>query len=130
MPTRFFTLLLLVTLFFPGGVFGAFAHRCQPTDQLSRVSCCQGAKSQQPAQDLYKHLSHRCDIDLTTSGQQLAISGHKNLVDDVQATDAVLATCYSLHPLESPRTITAIDLHLHRPGDGPPAFLRNCSFLI
>ena len=130
MLTRVFTLLLLVTLFFPGGVFGAFAHPCQPTDQLSRVSCCQGAKSKQLVQSPYRQLSHRCDIDLMASGQQLATTGQKNLIDDAQSTDDVLYVPCSLHPFESLRTLISIGLHLHPSGNGPPAFLRNCSFLI
>ncbi len=130
MLTRLFTFLLLVTLFFPGSVFGAVAHRCQPTDSMSRTSCCQGMSSKLPAQDPFEQLSHRCDIDLRASGQQLATTGYKNLIDDAQSADAVLSAAGSLHLTESSRKLSSIGLHLYHSATRPPAFLRNCSFLI
>lgn len=130
MLTRLFTFLLLATLFFPGSVFASFTHRCQPTDNLSRISCCQGLKSKQPVQTPYKNLSHRCDIDLVASGQQLATTGHKNLIDDAQAAEALVSISDLFHRPASPNSSFPIGLHLHPSGNGPPAFLRNCAFLI
>lgn len=130
MLTKLFTFLLLVTLFFPASVLGGFAHRCQPTDQLSRISCCQGTKSRQPAQAPYKHLSHRCDIDLTGSGQQLATVCQKNLIDDAQATEAVESSSVLFQLPASPSSSFPIGLQRHPFGNELHAFLLNCSFLI
>jgi hypothetical protein len=130
MLTKLFTFLLLVTLFFPASVLGGFAHRCQPTDQLSRISCCQGTKSRQPAQAPYKQLSHRCDIDLTASGQQLATVCQKHLIDDALAAEAVVSTSALFHLPASPNSSFPIGLYLYPSGNGPPTFLRNGSFLI
>ena len=130
MLMRLSTFLLLVTLFFPGSVLGGFGHRCQPTDRLSRTSCCQGTKSSLPVQAPYEHLSHRCDVDLMASGQQLATNGQKHLIDDAQPADAAFSVIDIFRLPKSSRNPLPVPLYFHHSGNGPPAFLRNCSFLI
>jgi len=130
MPIRFFTLLLILAMLFPAGVFGAVLHRCGMEKSVSVMSCCQGTENNRSEVDSFDQLSHHCLRVANQIPAQLATVNQK-----VQLDVADLADIGKNFPVFLRLGEVIYRAHHYQEASYPLCggaliFLRICSFLI
>lgn len=129
MLLRLMTVLLLLTLSAPAGVWGAFVHSCDRGSEVKRPPCCQPAAHDHAAPDGTAQLNHRCDIQVLNLDQQRLTNSFKSSAADSLLAD-LLVSSLPIHPARSFSLLSSITRDPSFSGVGPPVFLRTCSLLI
>lgn len=131
MLLRLLTSLLLVSLLFPAGVFGAVVHRCQRGLKLpvSTSSCCQAAANSRAASGGIVQLEHHCQKEAAPASQ-LATVNPKLQIDAAHTVESGILSVASLRLAHHSLGFSPFPAMTRPVGGGPPVFLRTCSFLI
>jgi hypothetical protein len=135
MPKRLLSLFLLLTILVPTSLFGASLHRCRMMgdrlmENAGRPSCCSHAAPAVKEKEGSGNLSHRCDINPAAMGlQPVTVTYHPQL-ELYYPAEFVPAFVVTRPPSDLTSRFSSAVLHCLSPGNGPPVFLRNCSFLI
>jgi len=135
MLKRLLTLFLLLSFLVPTSLLASTLHRCPKMDgQLMEaaggMACCSQAALQSSASDGVVHLSHRCDISPTAVEHQPATATFKTQLESPYSAEFVPTFIVSRSPSDCSSPFPAGVLRFFPPGNAPPVFLRNCSFLI
>lgn len=130
MRLRFLTLLLILAMLFPAGVFGAVLHRCGMEKSASSMSCCQGTENNRPEGDGFDQWTHHCQWAASKSPSQLATVSQKVQFDAAHLADIRTTPSFFLRLTEGIFKTLRYQVASHPPGGSAPVFIRVCSFLI
>jgi len=130
MLLRFFTFFLLLTMFFPAGVFGAVEHGCGMDKSAPTMSCCQGFENNRHSVDGVAQLTHHCSQDLAPIAQPSAAVNSKIQIDTAPLAEIGIVSIFFQRLTANPLQTYFIRVMSHPPGEAAPVFLRTCSFLI
>lgn len=131
MLLRLLTFLLLVSLLFPAGVFGAVVHRCQMgvKARVSNSPCCQALMSIRATSGDIVQLEHHCQKEAAPVSQ-LATVNPKLQIDAAHAVESGILSVAALRLVNHSLGFSPFPAMTRPAGGGPPVFLRTCSFLI
>ncbi|ABA88960.1 hypothetical protein Pcar_1717 [Syntrophotalea carbinolica DSM 2380] len=130
MLLRFITSFLLLTLFFPVGVFGAKVHSCEMKSNAPLASCCQRVENERSGVEGVAKWTHHCSKELLADALQPAAVGQKIQIDALQLMDAGIGITPSKHTFAEIHEVYFTRVLSYGAGGTPSVFLRICSFLI
>lgn len=127
---RLMTSLLVLTVVFPVGIFGASLHRCEMDSSVRVSSCCEGTAKVSPPSDGLMQMSHQCSDVSAPSDIQPATVGQKSQIDPLFSADVSIVSASSIRISTQTCKVLTLPDFSHRPASCTPVFLRTCSFLI